>query len=334
MTIKKLIPPLAILAAVIIFCAILARVLLSGDTLAEYAEKNPDIAYGPSPEVVATPTPTPIPTPAPSPTATPEAKEEELLPFPLSEWTEPEGRVEYQPGFTKEPINDRLLAYISGVSFPILLADLPLEMQEEYHAWQAEMNDDPDSERNLLEEWGLPNIWENARDIKITRDDLSYLCILHYDFYGQVQLGEIICNVAVADDLLAIFYGLYESEYQLDKVRLIDEYGGDDRRSMTDNNTSCFNYRVAGSGNLSQHAYGLAIDINPFINPYIRYDYNGNVATLSPPGSDYYADRNRNFPHKIDQYDLCYRLFAEQGWYWGGEIWNTIKDYQHFQNKK
>jgi hypothetical protein len=255
--------------------------------------------------------------------------EEELLPFPLSEWTEPEGRVEYQPGFTKEPINERLFEYIRGVSFPILLSDLPAEMQEEYQAWKAEA-----SETNLLEDWGLPNVWENERDIVISRNDLSYLCILHYDFNGEVQLGEIICNTAVADDLLAVFYGLYENEYQLARVRLIDEYGGSDRRSMLDNNTSCFNYRESNPGSWSLHAYGFAIDVNPFQNPYIRFNSNGTIATLSPPGTDYYVDRNRSFAHKIDTNDLCYRLFAEQGWFWGGEIWYTIRDYQHFQNKR
>ena len=99
---------------------------------------------------------------------------------------------------------------------------------------------------------------------------------------------------------------------------------------MTDNNTSCFNYRVVdGTKSLSRHALGLAIDINPLYNPYIRYDKKGGQ-TVSPVEGEAYADRTVSFPYKIDPDDLCYRLFTEHGFTWGGN-WNSSKDYQHFQ---
>ena len=101
---------------------------------------------------------------------------------------------------------------------------------------------------------------------------------------------------------------------------------------MEDNNTSCFNYRVVdGTNSLSKHALGRAIDINPFYNPYVVFDKNGTGETyISPGGSEIYADRSQNFPYKIDENDLCYKLFKEHGFTWGGN-WNSSKDYQHFQ---
>ena len=99
---------------------------------------------------------------------------------------------------------------------------------------------------------------------------------------------------------------------------------------MQDNNTSCFNYRVVdGTSNLSKHALGLAIDINPFFNPYVVFQKDGSTY-ISPKGSETYADRSKDFAYKIDENDLCYQLFKEHGFIWGGH-WNSCKDYQHFQ---
>ena len=65
------------------------------------------------------------------------------------------------------------------------------------------------------------------------------------------------------------FQILFEHQYQIEKMFLIDDYGADDNRSVNDNNTSCFNFRlVTNGGTLSNHAAGCAIDINPRQNPY------------------------------------------------------------------
>ena len=170
---------------------------------------------------------------------------------------------------------------------------------------------------------------ESEDNLAITYDDLRYVHILHYDFEGNLAEGELICNNYIAQDLIEIFYELFLNEYRLERVTLIENYNGDDTLSMMDNNTSCFNYRVVdGTTNLSKHAYGLAIDINPFYNPYVTYP--GGKIRISPPGSEPYADRDTDFPYKIDESDLCYKLFKEHGFTWGGD-WNSSKDYQHFQ---
>lgn len=209
-------------------------------------------------------------------------------------------RVIYKEGFYYEPLSNDLISYITGISYPAL----PSEASE-----------------NTLNVGGQNDI---------SYADLRYVHIIHYDFDGNLAEGELICHNFIAEDLLEIFYDLYASEYQIEKVTLIENYNGDDTASMADNNTSCFNYRVVdGTKSLSKHALGLAIDINPLYNPYIRYDKKGGQ-TVSPVEGEAYADRTVSFPYKIDPDDLCYRLFAEHGFTWGGN-WNSSKDYQHFQ---
>jgi len=80
---------------------------------------------------------------------------------------------------------------------------------------------------------------------------------------------------------------------------------------------------------LSKHAYGLAIDVNPYYNPYVTYGQDGEEI-ISPVSASAYADRRVGFPYKIDEDDLCYKLFIQHGFIWGGN-WNSVKDYQHFQ---
>lgn len=161
------------------------------------------------------------------------------------------------------------------------------------------------------------------------RDDLLYLHLLYKDTDGNTHEGEMVCNRLIADKLIDIFRQLYEADYPIEKMVLIDDYGGDDDASMSDNNTSCFNFRVvSGTSKLSKHAMGLAVDLNPRYNPYI-HKVNGTEVVEPANGADY-ADRSGDFPYKIDKDDLAYRLFIEAGFTWGGS-WKNSKDYQHFQ---
>lgn len=163
----------------------------------------------------------------------------------------------------------------------------------------------------------------------ISLDQLRFLHVLYYDFNNEIKDGELICNKQIADDLLEIFSTLYDNAYQIDKIQLIDVYDADDDLSCADDNTACFNYRVvAGSTTLSKHALGMAIDINPFYNPYVTYP--DGKERISPAGSEVYADRSSDNPHMIWKGDLCYQLFIDHGFTWGGE-WKSLKDYQHFQ---
>ena len=136
-------------------------------------------------------------------------------------------------------------------------------------------------------------------------------------------------NRLIAADVLDIFKQLYEAGYEIEKIRLIDEYDADDEKSMSDNNSSAFNFRyISYSTKLSKHALGLAVDINTLYNPYVKYvDGRRNV---EPANAEKYTDRSIEFLHKIDHDDLCYNVFAEHGFEWGGD-WEHAKDYQHFE---
>lgn len=288
---KKLWQTLAIIAFVIIGCAFLSRTLTSSNTLYEYAQQNPELAYASSEseEDMVSSTENSTETQAVEEMSSAEI----IAETPDSSDNIRLDRYTYAEGFFYEPITQKMEERIVGISYS-----------------------------------------EEGSD-EVTLDELRYLNVLYNDFEGGVQTGELICHKYIAWDLLEIFEELYRSGYRFEEISLIDAYDGDDTLSMEHNNTSCFNYRVVdGTDHLSKHAYGLAIDINPFYNPYVVYNKDGSGETyISPKGSEVYADRTKDFPYKIDENDLCYKLFTEHGFTWGGN-WNSSKDYQHFEKSK
>lgn len=167
---------------------------------------------------------------------------------------------------------------------------------------------------------------------KVSRNDLRYLRIKHYDLQGRVHEGEMICNKRIANDLIDIFKELYRQKYPIERMRLIDDYDADDEKSMQANNTSCFCYRrVEGYNKLSNHSMGMAVDINPLYNPLYKRYSNGKEL-VQPSNAKRYCDRKASFNYKIVKGDLLYRLFVNHGFEWGGD-WHSKKDYQHFEKK-
>jgi len=164
----------------------------------------------------------------------------------------------------------------------------------------------------------------------ILRSDLRHIRALHWDYDGKMHVGEMICNAVIADRLASILRQLYEAKYPIQRMVLPDVYNADDETQMRDNNSSCFCYRVvAGTAKLSKHARGLAVDINTLYNPYYK-DRTDGTRYIQPATAEKYCDRSWDFPYKIDHQDLCYRLFTQAGFEWGGD-WKTCKDFQHFE---
>lgn len=162
-------------------------------------------------------------------------------------------------------------------------------------------------------------------------EELRYVKVLYYGFDGETHNGELIVNKAIAQDIVDIFQELYEQQYPIERMVLVDEYDADDNTSMAADNTSAFNYRVIdGTNRISLHSYGLAIDINPLYNPYVR-DMDGKTI-VTPVNGAQYADRTLDCEYYIKKDDICYQAFISRGFTWGGE-WKTQKDYQHFQKK-
>ena len=163
----------------------------------------------------------------------------------------------------------------------------------------------------------------------VPRSDLRYLIVLHRNLEGQAIVGELVVNKAIADDVLEIMQKLFLQSYPIEKMRLVDYYDADDERSMTDNNSSAFNWRfIKGTHTLSNHSTGMAIDINPLYNPY--YLSRRGRETIQPQSGKPYLDRASDYPYKIEEGDLCYDLFISHGFTWGGD-WQSPKDYQHFE---
>lgn len=168
---------------------------------------------------------------------------------------------------------------------------------------------------------------------------LRYLKMPYYDFAGQVRMGEMIVNVNINDRVLHIFRELFQREYGIFQMRLIDDFwqgdgNSSDTKSCDEDNTSCFCYRLStGGGSLSRHALGYAIDLNPRENPYTTFEDGGGFhcshananAFMSPTDRE-----NSGNPAVILKGDFCYELFQEAGFNWGG-FWRPIADYQHFE---
>lgn len=178
-------------------------------------------------------------------------------------------------------------------------------------------------------------VWKNMqgksykKNPYIGRDDLRIIYALHWDYDNRIHLGEMICNKKIAGKLVTILRKLYVHRYPIERMVLPDTFDSDESQ-MRANNSSCFCFRtIARSNNLSKHARGLAIDINPLYNPYCKKQKNGSLL-LQPSTAKAYCNRKRDFPYKIERDDYCCRLFKEEGFHWGGD-WKSCKDFQHFE---
>jgi len=162
--------------------------------------------------------------------------------------------------------------------------------------------------------------------------DLRLLRFNHWGFDGVVKRGPMVVHEDVADDVLWAFRQLFDARFPIRRVALAREFVPEEfepRISSRRSVTAAFNCRTVvtplGPGeSFSQHAYGLAIDINPVQNPFVLAD--GFVRNrMARP----YVDRSRDLPGMIRDGDGVVRSFEAIGWSWGGR-WNGGKDYMHF----
>lgn len=187
----------------------------------------------------------------------------------------------------------------------------------------------PEDVRELMLGSSMP---QNA---SVSFEELAYLTIPHYDFDYNIAEGHLVVNAKLANEVLNIFAELYDIKYPIERMRLVDYYGADDYVSIDYNNTSAFNYREStdGSGRLSQHALGCAIDINPQINPYVNSSGVGSHDNASEYWSRDISSWNSDVAKAayIGPDAEIYNIFVnEYGWEWGGS-WPSYRDYQHFQ---
>ncbi len=150
---------------------------------------------------------------------------------------------------------------------------------------------------------------------------LALVDVEYYSFDSKVHRGQLVINKEVRNDIIEIFQLIKKIKFPIAKVIPIVKYNWSDSASMADNNTSAFNYRfVSGTKKLSNHALGLAVDINPFLNPY-----RGKNGKNSPLGSK----RNLKTAGTLTDEHAIVREFLKRGWKWGGN-YKSIKDWHHF----
>ena len=163
------------------------------------------------------------------------------------------------------------------------------------------------------------NIPEHVPDS--IKNTLASVEVNYIDFEGIEKSGFLIVHKDLEKEVIEIFQLLKTIGFPIDKINPMSYYGWNDDLSMEDNNTSAFNYRrIKNSKQISNHALGCAIDLNPVQNPLIK-------KCVYSPSNAYYE---RDSSGVILKEGKVVQIFKSFGWSWGGD-WRSVKDYQHFE---
>ncbi|MDQ3788413.1 MAG: M15 family metallopeptidase [Actinomycetota bacterium] len=164
--------------------------------------------------------------------------------------------------------------------------------------------------------------WQRSCPVAAT--DLRYLTMSFVGYDGREHTGEMIVNARVAAAVTRVFGHLFAARFPIEEMRVVAGAELTAPPTGDGNNTTAFVCRPAvGQKRWSAHAYGLAIDLNPFCNPYVRGDL------VLPELASSYVDRSNRRPGMVEPGDVAVRAFTAIGWTWGGE-WTTPRDLQHF----
>ena len=166
--------------------------------------------------------------------------------------------------------------------------------------------------------------WEEGCPVPAV--DLRYLTMSFIGFDGLPHTGEMIVHADYAEGIVGIFQDLFSEGFPIEEMRIVEARDTVPPHFGDTNNTSSFVCRkVTGGSRFSEHASGLALDINPFQNPYIKRQ------TVIPAISRSFGDREWERDGMIQPESSVVAAFARIGWKWGGD-WNSLKDYQHFSH--
>jgi len=158
----------------------------------------------------------------------------------------------------------------------------------------------------------------------VAANELAWIRLAYWGFDDQRHTGELLVNASAADDIVSVFKQLYLARFPIEEMRITRLEELDAPPTGDGNNTGSFACRpTRGASSYSQHAYGLAVDVNPFQNPYL------NDEVVLPELASSYLERGWRRPGMIQPNGPVVRAFASIGWAWGGG-WQSLKDYQHF----
>ncbi len=155
-------------------------------------------------------------------------------------------------------------------------------------------------------------------------DELAYLTMTFWGFDDRAHTGEMIVHADVGDDVIAVFERLFAARFPIEEMRVVTMAELGAPPTGDGNNTTAFVCRpVTGGSRFSEHAFGLAIDLNPFHNPYQK----GEI--VLPELATSYLERSDDRAGIVTENSVAVSAFDDIGWGWGGR-WNSLKDYQHF----
>ena len=162
---------------------------------------------------------------------------------------------------------------------------------------------------------------------------LRLLTVTHWGFDNRPHRGQLIVNAAAARSLAGVFRRLYALRFPIRDMQLVNSYGAGASGPAAADESGGFSCRLAvpspcpgasGTGHWSQHAYGLAIDLNPVENPYTGCGVTRDRASLP------YLNRSRMRRGMVTP--AVVQAFAAIGWGWGGSWYGSDKDYMHFSS--
>jgi hypothetical protein len=191
---------------------------------------------------------------------------------------------------------------------------LPAPRDGRFHATVAAVS--PQVRRRMGEAWspGCP----------VGLGDLRYLTLTFHGFDGADHTGELVVAASVADDVVEVFRRLHDARFPLEEMRLPGTADLEAPPTGDGNNTAAYVCRYTrGTTTFSSHARGLAIDVNPFLNPYRRGDL------VLPELAGAYLDRSWRRPGMVLRGGVVTRAFAAVGWTWGGDF-HSLSDLMHF----
>ena len=143
---------------------------------------------------------------------------------------------------------------------------------------------------------------------------------------GELHTGQMVVNASVADQVVEVFRRLFAARVPIEQMRVVTQADLDAPPTGDGNNTAAYACRpTRGSTSWSAHAYGLAVDVNPFMNPYTR----DSSDLVLPELASAYLDRSWRRPGMVLPGGVVTRAFAAAGWTWGGTF-STVHDPMHF----
>jgi len=159
----------------------------------------------------------------------------------------------------------------------------------------------------------------SLKDKKVPQEIIEALVLVDVDYRGfnnEIYKGQVVIHKDLESSITEVFRRiLSETNFLMTSVSPLSMFNWNS--SAKNNNSGAFDPRlIANSDEISDHAFGAAIDINPLLNPWVQEDSENSFYNPNKKGT-------------LEAYSKVVKIFEEEGWKWGGN-WKNSKDWQHF----